>query len=137
MKVSLKAKMSAAFVAVTACGILIAGVLVDRNIRSAMLTAFEDRLSSETTMLGQMTANALFGDLDPNDTSLREPVKALGSAVHTQLSVIAKQGAVVADSETPDPTTLGSQASARDPVRVEDGGRHPRRSNVRRLRNRA
>ncbi len=112
MKVSLKAKMSAAFVAVTACGILIAGVLVDRNIRSAMLTAFEDRLSSETTMLGQMTANALFGDLDPNDTSLREPVKALGSAVHTQLSVIAKQGAVVADSETPDPTTLGSQASA-------------------------
>jgi len=119
MKISLKAKMSAAFVAVTASGILIAGVLVDRNVRSAMLTAFEDRLASETTMLGQMTANALFGDLDPSDTSLREPVKALGSAVHTQLSVIAKQGTVVADSDTADPNTLGSQQNAPE---VQAGG---------------
>ena len=128
MKISLKAKMSAAFVLVTIVGIMISGILVDRNIRAAMLTAYEDRLSSETTMLGQMTANALFGDIDPSDTSLRDSVRTLGAAVHTQLSVIAKQGAVVADSEAEDPAALGSQAAApeiaggaRDGLSIRDG----------------
>jgi two-component system chemotaxis sensor kinase CheA len=109
MNLSLKAKLSAAFVAVTVCGIFIAGVLVDRNVRSAMLKAYEDRLSYQTTMLGQMTANALFGEIDPNDTSLRDSVKALGSSVHTQLSVIAKDGTITADSECDDPRALGPQ----------------------------
>ncbi|MGD0678418.1 MAG: HAMP domain-containing protein [Polyangiaceae bacterium] len=112
MVISLKAKLSAGFVAVTVSGSLIAGVLVDRNVGRTTLASFEDRLSYETTMLGQMTASALFGDIDPTDTSLKDSVHALGAAVHTQLSVIAKDGTVVADSDTDDSRALGSQVDA-------------------------
>jgi two-component system, chemotaxis family, sensor kinase CheA len=109
MAVSLKTKLSAGFVAVTVSGTLIAALLVDRNVSRTTLAGFEDRLSYETTMLGQMTANALFGEIDPNDTSLKESVRTLGAAVHTQLAVIAKDGTIVADSETDDARAMGSQ----------------------------
>ncbi len=108
---------------VTVTGILIAGALVDRNVGRTTLAGFEDRLSYETTMLGQMTANALFGEIDPADTSLRESVRALGSAVHTQLSVIAKDGTVVADSDTDDSRALGSQADAPEIVAARTAGK--------------
>jgi len=112
LRLPLRAKLSAGFVLVTLSGGLIAGLLVDRNVQRTTRGAFEDRLSYEATMLGQMTANALFGDLDPNDTSLNTPVHTLGEAVHTQLAVIAKDGTLVADSLTDDPHGAASQASA-------------------------
>ncbi len=111
MRVRLRAKLSASFVGVTLFGGLVAGLLVDRNVRHATRSSFEDRLSYQATMLGQMTANALFGDLDPNDTGLSAPVHALGEAVHTQLAVIAKDGTIVADSSTDDPHGRGPQQS--------------------------
>ncbi len=123
MAVSLKAKLSAGFVAVTVIGTLIAAGLVDRNVGRTTLAGFEDRLSYETTMLGQMTANALFGEIDPADTSLRESVRALGGAVHTQLAVIAKDGTVVADSDAEDPRALGSQIDAPEIVAARASGK--------------
>jgi two-component system, chemotaxis family, sensor kinase CheA len=119
---SLRAKLSAGFLAVTLCCAVIAGALVDRNVRSTTLATFEDRLSYETTMLGQMTAGALFGEIDPSDTSLNESIHVLGKAVHTELSLIAKDGTVVANSEADDPHSLGSQASAPEVVAAREKG---------------
>jgi two-component system chemotaxis sensor kinase CheA len=122
VKFPLIGKLVALTLAVTACGSLISGVLVDANLYRTTLAAFEDRLSSETTMLGQMTASALFGEVDPTDTSLDEPVRALGEAVHTRLSVIARDGTVVADSDSADRTSLGSQAGAVEIVMARGTG---------------
>lgn len=105
-------KLSLAIVAVTVVGALMAGFLISRTVERGTHESFEDRLGYEATMLGQMTANALFGDLDPNDTSLAGPVHSLGEAVHTELAVVAKDGTVVAASETEDTHTLANQASA-------------------------
>jgi two-component system chemotaxis sensor kinase CheA len=122
VKFPLIGKLVGLTLAVTACGSAISGVLVDANLHRTTLAAFEDRLSSETTMLGQMTASALFGEVDPTDTSLDEPVRALGKAVHTRLSVIARDGTVVADSESPDRTSLDSQAGAAEIVMARRTG---------------
>ena len=122
LRLPLRAKLSAGFVLVTLSGGLIAGLLVDRNVQRTTRGAFEDRLSYEATMLGQMTANALFGDLDPNDTSLNTPVHTLGEAVHTQLAVIAKDGTLVADSLTDDPHGAPSQAGAPEIVQARVTG---------------
>lgn len=111
MRISLRSKLSLAFFAVTLCCGVIAGAIVDYNVRRVTMAQFEDRLSYETTMLGQMTASALFGAIDRNDTSLSEPVGALAAAVKTQLAVIANDGTVVADSETRDPRLVPNQAS--------------------------
>jgi two-component system chemotaxis sensor kinase CheA len=118
----LKAKLSAGFIVVTICCAAIAGAFVDRNVRRTTLASFEDRLSYETTMLSQMTASALFGEVDPKDTSLNESVQALGAAVHTQLSIMAKDGTIVADSETEGDHTTGSQASAPEIVSARETG---------------
>jgi two-component system chemotaxis sensor kinase CheA len=75
------------------------GVVVDRNVRSNAHSQFEDRLSYESTMLGQMMATALFGPLDETDLSLQNDITALGTAVHTRLSLVTVDGKVVADSE--------------------------------------
>ncbi len=98
----LMGKLVALTFAVTACGSVISAFLVDANLHRTTLAAFEDRLSYETTMLGQMTASALFGEIDPSDKSLDESVRELGEAVHTQLSVMAPDGQVVADSDPAD-----------------------------------
>lgn len=97
-RMSLRAKLTASFVAVSLIGGTASNVLIDRSVASATRATFEDRLSYEATMLGQMTAGALFGDVDPNDESLSAPVRALGESVHTQLTVLASDGTVVADS---------------------------------------
>jgi signal transduction histidine kinase len=123
MAISLKAKLSAAFVAITVTVTLIAGILVDRNVASTTIAGFQDRLSYETTMLGQMTANALFGEIDPSDTSLKESVRALGTAVHTELAVISKDGTVVADSENEDTKALGSQSDVPEIVAARASGK--------------
>jgi two-component system chemotaxis sensor kinase CheA len=106
---SLKTKLYGAFLLVAFAGLAVGGVLVDRNVEKGARAAVEDRLSYETTMLGQMTASALFGEIDPTDTSLNESVHALGSAVRTQLAVIAPDGTVVAASDAVDPRSLPSQ----------------------------
>lgn len=120
LRVTVATKLAVAFVCVTMVGGLIAGALIDRTVTRSTRAAFEDRLAYEATMLGQMTATALFGDLDPNDTSLREPVKALGEVVHTRLTVVSKDGTVVADSEADDPHAQGSQLGMPE---IVDSGR--------------
>jgi two-component system, chemotaxis family, sensor kinase CheA len=106
---SLRTKLYGSFLVVAFAGLAVGGILVDRNVEQGARAEVEDRLSYETTMLGQMTANALFGDIDPTDTSLNESVHALGNAVHTQLAVIAPDGTVVAASDSADPRSLPSQ----------------------------
>ena len=73
-------------------------------------------------MLGQMTASALFGELDDSDTSLNESVRALGKAAQVELSVLAPSGAVVADSDAADPHSLGRQAEAPEIIGARRGG---------------
>src|SRR5579864_9486843 len=63
-------KLYAGFLTVALVGVALAGVLVDRNVQRNSLAQVEGRLDGETLMLGQMTASALFGELEPNDTSL-------------------------------------------------------------------
>jgi two-component system chemotaxis sensor kinase CheA len=79
--------------------VAVLGVFIDRNVRANARTQFEDRLSYESTMLGQMMATALFGPLDDTDRTLQNDITALGSAVHTRLSLVTVDGKVVADSE--------------------------------------
>ncbi|HEY4015699.1 MAG TPA: HAMP domain-containing protein [Polyangiaceae bacterium] len=109
IRLSLRAKLYLSFILFALAGLAVGAVLVDRNVREAARDDVEDRLAYETTMLGQMTSNALFGDIDPGDTSLNAGVRALGGSVHTQLSVIARNGQVVADSDTADPLSLPLQ----------------------------
>ena len=98
----LTGKLFAAFLAVAFVGVAIAGCLVDRNVRQNSFEQVRQRLDGETLMLGQMTASALFGELDPGDTSLDESVRALAGAVHTDLSVLTPRGLVVATAGDPD-----------------------------------
>jgi two-component system chemotaxis sensor kinase CheA len=106
---SLRTKLYGGFLLVAFAGLAVGGILVDRNVEQGARAEVADRLSYETTMLGQMTANALFGEIDPTDTSLNESVRALGNAVHTQLAVIAPDGTVVAASDSGDPRSQPSQ----------------------------
>lgn len=116
-------KLSLGIALVTIIGVMIAGTLAMRAVETSTRDAFEDRLGYEATMLGQMTANALFGDLDPNDTSLAGPVRSLGEAVHTELAVIAQDGTVVAESATDDPHSLGNQAQTAEIARAKATGK--------------
>ncbi|HEY1534496.1 MAG TPA: HAMP domain-containing protein, partial [Polyangiaceae bacterium] len=102
-------RLFAAFLLVAFVGLAVAAFLVDRNVARTTRTQVEDRLSYETMMLGQMTENALFGPLDASDTSLNGAVHRLGEAVHTQLSLIALDGRVAADSAVDDPQGLPRQ----------------------------
>ncbi len=102
-------RLFAAFLLVAFVGLAVAALLVDRNVARTTRIQVEDRLSYETMMLGQMTENALFGPLDASDSSLNGAVHKLGEAVHTQLSLIALDGRVAADSAVEDPQTLPRQ----------------------------
>jgi two-component system chemotaxis sensor kinase CheA len=103
-------------------GVAIAGILVDRNVQQSSLLQVQGRLDSETTMLGQMTASALFGELDANDTSLDESVRALGDAVHTQLSVLTPKGLVVAESDGAPDDAAASQGRMPEIVAARETG---------------
>ncbi|HEY2404851.1 MAG TPA: HAMP domain-containing protein [Polyangiaceae bacterium] len=116
-------RLFAAFLLVAFAGVAVAAFLVDRNVRKTMLTEVEDRLSYQSTMLGQMTANALFGPLDASDASLNGAVHKLGAAVHTQLSLIAPDGRVAADSDVDAPQSLPSQVDAPEIVQARARGR--------------
>lgn len=105
-------RLYAGFLTVAFVGVAIAGILVDRNVQRSSLAQVQWRLDGETTMLGQMTASALFGELDANDTSLDESVRALGEAVQTQLSVLTPQGIVIADSSAFDGRAVRGEGDA-------------------------
>ncbi len=96
--------LSTLFVVCVGAGI--SAALVDRNVRERAKGEVEERLTYEVIMLGQMTANALFGPIDPSDTSLASVVKQLADAVHTDLALLAVDGTVVAASETLDVRSL-------------------------------
>jgi two-component system chemotaxis sensor kinase CheA len=102
-------KLYAGFLTVAFTGLAIAGALVDHSVQQDSLAQVRGRLDSEATMLGQMTASALFGEIDPSDTSLNESVRALADAVHAHLSVLTPGGVVVADSRAVDARTLPAQ----------------------------
>ena len=90
-------------------------MLVDREVREAAQDDVEDRLAcTDMTMLGQTDRQRTLRRDRPEQrlaTSLNAVVHALGGAVHTQLSVIAKTGQVVADSDSDDPLLLPSQVA--------------------------
>ena len=88
-------------VAVVAAGTT--GLLIDRSVERAALEHAYERLHSEATMAGQMTASALFAPLARGDTTLAGPVHDLAVATHTHLSLVAPEGAIVADSMIDEP----------------------------------
>jgi signal transduction histidine kinase len=116
-------RLYAAFLLVAFAGVAVSAWLVDRSVKSTTVTQVEERLSYQTTMLGQMTASALFGPLDPGDSSLNGDLRKLGQAVHTQLSLLAPDGHVVADSEATDPLRLPTQASMPEIRQARSAGR--------------
>ena len=105
--------------ALTTAGI--AGVAVDRTVQRHTLESSTRQLDATARTFGQMTASALFGDLDPNDTSLNPPVRALAHAVDAHLSLVTPDGAPVADSDRDDPRSAGSQRNAPE---VRTASRH-------------
>jgi two-component system, chemotaxis family, sensor kinase CheA len=102
--------------------VVIAGVLVDRNVEQNSFAGIRGSLESQATMLAQMTASALFGELDPSDTSLSESVRALGNAVQTRLSVLTPRGVVVADSGVSVPGDRAPEADAPELVAARADG---------------
>jgi len=111
MRVGLGVRLFLGIMLVSLSGVAICAVLVDRNVRQSADEQVKERLTYEVVMLGQMTANALFGPIDPTDQSLSAVVKQLADVVHTNLSVLAPDGTVVADSEVSDVTQLGKQST--------------------------
>src|SRR2546423_173701 len=58
------AKLYGGFLAVALTGLVFAEALVDRRIQNMERTQVEERLSYIALMLGQMSAEALFGPID-------------------------------------------------------------------------
>ena len=112
IRVGLGARLFLGFLLVSIVGVGVCAVLVDRNVQARAHAQATERLTDEVTMLGQMTANALFGAVDPTDTSLSSVVKQLAEAVHSNLSILAPDGTVVADSEESDPARGANQSQA-------------------------
>ena len=133
-KSRLTRRLFGSYLTVACVGVVLSGLLVDRTVRESSLAQIQVRLQGEATMLGQMTASALFGELDDSDTSLNESVRALGRAAQTELSLLAPSGAIVADSNGHDPKTLAPEGEAPEivaarreglgtAIRGPDGGR--------------
>jgi two-component system, chemotaxis family, sensor kinase CheA len=120
-KSRLTRRLFASYLTVACAGVVLSGLLVDRTVRESSFAQVQIRLQGEATMLGQMTASALFGELDDSDTSLNESVRALGRAAQTELSVLSPSGAVVADSNS-DPKTLAPEGEAPEIVTARRDG---------------
>src|ERR1700691_4815169 len=112
VRVGLGMRVFLGFVVVLLLGNGISAALVDHQVAQTTDAQVRERLTYEVTMLGQITANALFGPIDPADTSLSGVVKQLADAVHTDLSILAPDGTVVADSDVTDLAKLEKQANA-------------------------
>jgi nitrogen fixation/metabolism regulation signal transduction histidine kinase len=92
-------KLYGGFLAVALTGLVFAEVLVDRRVQTMERTQVEERLSYIATMLGQMSAEALFGPVDASDASLSGDISDVARAVHTQLFLLTAAGRVVIDSD--------------------------------------
>lgn len=112
MRVSLSTRLFVGFFTVSLVGLGTASYLLDRNVERVAYEQTNDRLRYEVTMTGQITASALFTPLARGDASLQGPVRDLGAAVQTHLSLVAPDGALAADSEveTVDPNASESDA---------------------------
>lgn len=115
-------RLLAGYLMVACVGVVVAGLLVDGIVQRSSHALVQSRLDGEATMLGQMTAAALFGEIDPSDRSLNESVRTLGRAVQTQLSLLSPSGAVVADSDAPDVNVLPPQGQAPEIVGAREHG---------------
>ena len=122
VRVGLGLRLFLGFFVVVFLGAGISSVLIDRNVQASAHAQVTERLTYEVIMLGQMTANALFGPIDPGDTSLEGVVKQLAASVHTNLSILAPDGTVVADSDAVDLSKLANQASAPEVVAALGSG---------------
>ena len=122
MRIHLGARLFASFVTVALVGLGSAGYLVDRNVERAAYAQSAALLRTEVVMTGQMTASALFAPLARGDASLQGPVRELGAAVHTQLSLVAPDGALAADSEVEAVDPLASEADAAEVKQALAGG---------------
>jgi HAMP domain-containing protein/HPt (histidine-containing phosphotransfer) domain-containing protein len=98
MRIGLGPRLFCGFLLVALVGLGSAGVLVDSNVKRVAYDRTADRLRSEVTMTGQMMASAMFAPLTRDDRSLEGPIRELGAAVDAHLSLVAPDGAVVADS---------------------------------------
>jgi two-component system chemotaxis sensor kinase CheA len=112
VRIGLGARLFLGFLLVSFVGLGVCAVLVDRNVQERANTQVTERLTYEVTMLGQMTANALFGPIDPTDTSLSGVVRQLADAVHTNLTILAPDGTVVADSDESDAARVAKESSS-------------------------
>jgi signal transduction histidine kinase len=99
MRMTLRNRLTGAFMMVAVVSAGGAGVLIDRTVRHAASDQVAERLRYEVTMTGQIMASALFAPLSAGDKSLCEPVRDLAAAVHTHLSLLTPEGVVAADSE--------------------------------------
>src|SRR5438477_1948989 len=94
------AKLYGGFLAVALTGLVFAEALVDRRIQNMERTQVEERLSYIALMLGQMSAEALFGPIDASDASLGGDISDVARAVHAQLFLLTAAGKVVVNSES-------------------------------------
>jgi HAMP domain-containing protein/HPt (histidine-containing phosphotransfer) domain-containing protein len=108
------AKLYGGFLAVALTGLVFAEVLVDRRVQTMERTQVEERLSYIATMLGQMSAEALFGPVDASDASLSGDISDVARAVHTELFLLTSAGRVVIDSDDAGRPSSPEQAAARD-----------------------
>jgi len=113
MRLSLGARILIAFAVVALVGVATIGVLIDRDVRGAELEQTAARLGFQVAMTGQVTASALAR----GDGNVQEPIRDLGAAAKTHLSILAPNGDVVADS---DRDTVAPGASEADAPEVVD-----------------
>jgi HAMP domain-containing protein/HPt (histidine-containing phosphotransfer) domain-containing protein len=128
---SLLRRLYGAFVVVALVGVCATGALVDRNVQSANLSHFEDHLTSEAKMLGQITESALASPLDEEDAvSFNEVVRTLGASASSRLTIVSARGHVLADSGAAPtgPPSLANEALAPE---IADAARMGRGKRVR------
>lgn len=113
MRFSLGARILIAFAVVALAGVATIAILIDHNVRGAALEQTAARLGFQVAMTGHLTASALAR----GDGNLQEPIRELGAAAKTHLSILAPNGAVVADSER---DTVAPAAPEADALEVVD-----------------
>jgi two-component system chemotaxis sensor kinase CheA len=123
MRFTLGARIFVSFAVVALVGVATIGFLVDRNVRRTALEQTASRLSYAVTMTAQLTASGVLAPIARGDTRLREPLRELGAAAKTHLSLVAPDGSVVADSERVASDTEASAADAPEVVTAIRRGR--------------
>jgi signal transduction histidine kinase/FixJ family two-component response regulator len=122
-RIPLALRLFASLLGVSISGVVVCGAIVVRSVSASATAQFTDRLDAEALMLGQMTANALFGELAEDDTSLDAVVAELGAVAHTHLSVLSATGMVVADSAHARPLAFSARTEAPEIAQSRMAGR--------------